>query len=302
METLTSAEAARSCAEAAAPVVLTANSLLRTRADLAQELHNAQLDLRFVADWDRMPEAVERIAADIVLVDMDAAEAASRDARGFSAHRLVSMLARQLAARATALVVITRLDYAEIEDLARAGITALIPPRLAPRALVEHLYAALAHVRQRRGSRVVYREPPTVAPEPPASQPPEPAESRPEEPAKPKRLEPTLDDGWRIPDSLWNTLALLLPAPSGRQRIFDRQVMDGLFLLLRTGAAPAALPPAFGSVGTLRRRLRAWQDAGVFERLPAVASGAYPRLRWDRLPVLLARSTAPAPTQPTHVF
>src|SRR5215469_6841452 len=110
IETTTSSKLARTCVEASEPVVLTARSWLRARADLAHALRNAQFDLRFVAEWDRMPEAVERIAADIVLVDLDAAEATSRTTRGPSGYRLVSMLARQIAGRATALVVMTGLD------------------------------------------------------------------------------------------------------------------------------------------------------------------------------------------------
>jgi transposase len=271
-------------ADASAPVVLTAAPLLCARADLAQGLRNAQFELRFVADWDRMPEAAERIAADVVLVDMDAADAASQGTRGPSGFRLVRVLARQTNGRPVALVVITGLDYVEIEDLARAGITALLPPRLTAKALVTHLYAAVARARHKRGGRVLHRKPYVPSAEPPKR--PEQSEQTEGESA-PKASKP--DDGWRIPDALWSRLQGLLPPPSPRARIADRQIMDGLFFLLRTRLVPSALPMGLGSPSTVRRRLRAWQEACVFERLAAVACDTHPHLHWERLPELVAR-------------
>ncbi len=135
--------------EAVAPVVLTVQSLLRTRAELATALRNAQFDVRCVAAWDRLPEAAERINADIVLVDMDVVDREAADSGRLSGHRLVTLLARLLARRPTALVVMTRLDFAEIEDLARAGIHALISPQTGPRRLVQYIQAAMERVRER---------------------------------------------------------------------------------------------------------------------------------------------------------
>ena len=49
------------------------------------------------------------------------------------------------------------------------------------------------------------------------------------------------DDGWRMPDWLWDRVAPLLPPapthPLGthRRRIPDRQVMNAVLLVLRTG-------------------------------------------------------------------
>lgn len=135
--------------EAVAPVVLTVQSLLRTRAELATALRNAHFEVRCVAAWDRLPEAAERINADIVLVDMDVVDREAADSGRLSGHRLVMLLARLLARRPTALVVMTRLDFAEIEDLARAGIHALISPQTGPRRLVQYIQAAMERVRER---------------------------------------------------------------------------------------------------------------------------------------------------------
>jgi len=49
------------------------------------------------------------------------------------------------------------------------------------------------------------------------------------------------DDGWRMPDWLWEKIAPLLPLPpphplgTHRRRIPDRQVMNAILLVLRTG-------------------------------------------------------------------
>ena len=49
------------------------------------------------------------------------------------------------------------------------------------------------------------------------------------------------DDGWRMPDWLWERIAPLLPAPPPhplgchRPRVPDRDAMDAVLLVLRTG-------------------------------------------------------------------
>ena len=57
------------------------------------------------------------------------------------------------------------------------------------------------------------------------------------------------DDGWRIPDSLWEKMEPLLPErpshPLGchRSRVPDRSAMDAIFLVLRTGMGVERLEP-----------------------------------------------------------
>ena len=52
---------------------------------------------------------------------------------------------------------------------------------------------------------------------------------------------PVVDDGWRIPDTLWQRLEPLLPPhkphPLGchNPRVADRKAMDAIFFVLRTG-------------------------------------------------------------------
>jgi len=81
-----------------------------------------------------------------------------------------------------------------------------------------------------------------------------------------------VDDGWRIPDELWVHIQPLLPAKAphpkgGRPWTDDRQAMDGIFYVLRTGGQWQARPREFGAPSTVQDRYQFWRQAGVFERL-----------------------------------
>lgn len=81
-----------------------------------------------------------------------------------------------------------------------------------------------------------------------------------------------VDEGWRIPDALWERIEPLLPAErlhpkGGRPWTPARQCMDGIFYVLRTGCQWKALPRGFGAPSTVHLRFQLWQAAGVFERL-----------------------------------
>src|SRR5215207_6536049 len=77
-----------------------------------------------------------------------------------------------------------------------------------------------------------------------------------------------------VPDELWDVVAPLLPpAPShargGRPRVPDRAALAGILFVLRTGCPWSLLPVEMGcgSGSTCWRRLRDWQEAGVWRRL-----------------------------------
>jgi transposase len=78
-----------------------------------------------------------------------------------------------------------------------------------------------------------------------------------------------------VDDELWDMIAPLLPRGRrryrhpGRRRLDDRQVLNGILFVLTTGIAWQRLPQelGYGSGMTCWRRLRDWQQTGVFERL-----------------------------------
>ncbi len=82
------------------------------------------------------------------------------------------------------------------------------------------------------------------------------------------------DDGWRMPDWLWERVELLLPAPpthplgAHRRGVPKRRVMDAILLVLRTGMQWNALD-ATGvcNSSTAHRRFQEWERAGVFHEI-----------------------------------
>ena len=84
--------------------------------------------------------------------------------------------------------------------------------------------------------------------------------------------EQIVDDGWRIPEELWQRIELLLPKPrrslkGGRPPLNYRAVMDGIFYVLRTGCQWKAVPKGFGSGSSLHRYFQRWVKRGVFRDL-----------------------------------
>jgi transposase len=57
------------------------------------------------------------------------------------------------------------------------------------------------------------------------------------------------------------------PARTGRHRADDRRTLEAILYQQRTGCAWVALPAAFGDEATAHRRLRQWQEAGLWERI-----------------------------------
>jgi transposase len=77
-----------------------------------------------------------------------------------------------------------------------------------------------------------------------------------------------------VPDDLWSRIAPLLPPEppkpnGGRPRIPDRAALTGIIFVLKSGIPWEMLPAEMGcgSGMTCWRRLRDWQEAGVWDRL-----------------------------------
>ena len=95
-----------------------------------------------------------------------------------------------------------------------------------------------------------------------------------------------------LSDELWNEIAPLLPPEppkpkGGRPRISDRACLTGIIFVLKSGIPWEMLPQELGcgSGMTCWRRLRDWQDAGVWDSLHQALLdrlGEADRLDWSR--------------------
>jgi putative transposase len=82
------------------------------------------------------------------------------------------------------------------------------------------------------------------------------------------------DDGWRLPDWLWERIEPLLPGPRPhpwgchRPRVPDRSAMNAILLVLRTGMQWNALNvTGMCSSSAAHRRFQEWGEAGVFHEI-----------------------------------
>jgi len=82
------------------------------------------------------------------------------------------------------------------------------------------------------------------------------------------------DDGWRIPDWLWEKVEPLLPAPRfhplgcHNPRVPNRNAMEAILLVLRTGMQWNALDASgICSSSSAHRRFQEWRAAGVFHEI-----------------------------------
>src|ERR671937_1279759 len=105
-----------------------------------------------------------------------------------------------------------------------------------------------------------------------------------------------------VSDTLWDTIAPLLPPEppkpkGGRPRVPDRAALTGIIFVLKSGIPWEMLPPEMGcgSGVTCWRRLRDWQQAGVWGRLQQVLLnrlGEADQIDWSRASMDSARVPA----------
>jgi transposase len=95
---------------------------------------------------------------------------------------------------------------------------------------------------------------------------------------------------WSVDDELWAKVQPLLPAPEpakgpgGRPPLPDRQVLDGILYVLRSGCPWKHVPKEFGSGSTCHLHFSRWARAGVFSELWQVLLERYDELKsidWD---------------------
>lgn len=72
-----------------------------------------------------------------------------------------------------------------------------------------------------------------------------------------------------ISDELWEFIEPLLPphAREGKPRADDRQTIDAILYVLKTGMPWNDLPEKYGDDVTAWRRLRDWEELGVWKRM-----------------------------------
>ncbi len=97
-----------------------------------------------------------------------------------------------------------------------------------------------------------------------------------------------------LDDALWSVIEPLLPPPKrrrrrhpGRRPIGHRETLTGILFVLRSGIPWEMLPKEMGcgSGMTCWRRLKRWQEAGVWERLHRLLLSrlrAADRIDWSR--------------------
>ena len=103
-------------------------------------------------------------------------------------------------------------------------------------------------------------------------------------------------------DELWEAIEPLLPKEppkpkGGRPRVSDRAALTGIIFVLKSGIPSEMLPQEMGcgSGSTCWRRLRDWEEAGVWEELHRVLLerlGQGDKIDWSR--ALLDSASVPA--------
>jgi transposase len=106
-----------------------------------------------------------------------------------------------------------------------------------------------------------------------------------------------------VTDELWEAIEPLLPKEpvkpkGGRPRIDDRAALTGIIFVLKSGIPWEMLPQEMGcgSGMTCWRRLKEWQEAGVWERLHRKLLdrlGEADQIDWERACVDSASVAAP---------
>ena len=93
--------------------------------------------------------------------------------------------------------------------------------------------------------------------------------------ARGKRDPKPLATIWEVNDELWKTIEAILndldpPAGTGRPRTGQREALNGIIYIMRSGCQWNQLPDQFGDDSSVHRTMQRWIAKGVFERIWAV--------------------------------
>lgn len=93
--------------------------------------------------------------------------------------------------------------------------------------------------------------------------------------ARKKRKAKTLPTIWQVSDELWNIIQNILgeldpAAKTGRPRTGQREALNGIIYVMRSGCQWNQLPKQFGDDSTVHRTMQRWLARGVFERIWSV--------------------------------
>jgi transposase len=81
-----------------------------------------------------------------------------------------------------------------------------------------------------------------------------------------------------LTDEQWEYIKPFLPphAKEGKPRADDRKTINAILFVLKTGIPWNDLPKEYGDDSTANRRLRAWEEQGVWKRvMDALISDGY---------------------------
>lgn len=80
---------------------------------------------------------------------------------------------------------------------------------------------------------------------------------------------------YALTESEWSIIQPILPnKPRGIPRVDDRQVLNGIFWVLRSGAPWRDLPDCYGPYTTCYNRFNRWRKAGIWDEILSVVADA----------------------------
>jgi len=100
-----------------------------------------------------------------------------------------------------------------------------------------------------------------------------------------------------LTDEQWEYIRPLLPPPAreGKPRADDRRTINAILFVLKTGIPWNDLPNEYGDDSTANRRLRRWEEQGVWKRvMDALISDGYTDGRLNINDLSIDSDTIPA--------